>query len=128
MKKWIIIIDGTQLYSGGIRINDKCLERCYNKGTEQETVNYHVDVLEAKIYYGSKLVCSICSEFIENNGEDAEKYKQMSEEARKQDCEIKAFRRMAKKLKKAFPRLPILLLMDSLYASKPVMDICRENN
>ena len=128
MKKWIIIIDGTQLYSGGIRINDKCLERRYNKGTEQETVNYHVDVLEAKIYYGSKLVCSICSEFIENNGEDAEKYKQMSEEARKQDCEIKAFRRMAKKLKKAFPRLPILLLMDSLYASKPVMDICRENN
>jgi len=128
MKKWIIIIDGTQLYSGDIKINDKCLERHYNKGTEQETVNYHVDVLEAKVYYDSKLVCSICSEFIENNSEEAEKYKQMSEEARKQDCEIKAFKRMEKKLKKAFPRLPILLLMDSLYASKPVMDICRANN
>ena len=125
--KWIVIIDGTQLYSGDRKINDKCLERHYNKGTEQETVNYHVDVLEAKIYFGSRLVCSICSEFIENNGEDAEKYKSMSEEARKQDCEIKAFKRMAEKLKKAFPRLPILLLMDSLYASKPVMDICKEN-
>ena len=52
----------------------------------------------------------------------------MSEEARKQDCEIKAFKRMAEKLKEAFPRLPILLLMDSLYASKPVMDICKANN
>lgn len=125
-KEWIIIIDGTQLYSGGRQINEKCLERHYNKGTDQETVNYHVDVLEAKIYFGSGLVCSICSEFIENNGEDAEKQKNMSEANRKQDCELKAFKRMSEKLKEAFPRLPILLLMDSLYASKPVMDICKE--
>jgi len=125
MNKWTVIIDGTQLYSGEIKINDKCLERHYNRGTEQETVNYHVDVLEAKIYFGSRLVCSMCSEFIENNGEDAENYKNMSEELRKQDCEIKAFKRLAEKLKKAFPRLPILLLMDSLYAAKPVMDICK---
>jgi hypothetical protein len=51
----------------------------------------------------------------------------MSEEARKQDCERKAFKRMAEKLKRAFPRLPVLLLMDSLYASRPVMDLCRKN-
>ena len=127
MKKWLVIIDGTQLYSGNIKINDKCLERHYNKGTENETVNYHVDVLEAKIYFGPNLVCSICSEFIENNGEDAEKYRNMSEEKRKQDCELKAFKRMSEKLKKSFPKLPIVLLMDSLYASKPVMDICKEN-
>ena len=42
MGKWIIIVDGTQLYSGDKKINDKCLERHYNKGTEQETVNYHI--------------------------------------------------------------------------------------
>lgn len=41
--------------------------------------------------------------------------------------QTKAFKRLAEKLKNAFPRLPILLLMDSLYASKPVMDICKEN-
>lgn len=128
MGKWIIIIDGTQLYSGDRKINDKCLERHYNKGTEQETVNYHVDVLEAKIYFGPELVCSICSEFIENNGEDAENYKNMSEEARKQDCETKAFKRMSEKLKETFPRLPIILLMDSLYASQQVMEICKEND
>ena len=85
-KDWIIIIDGPQLYSGNRKINEKCLERHYNKGTEQEKVNYHNDVLEAKIYFGSCLVCSICSEFIENNGEDAERQKNISEEERKQDC------------------------------------------
>jgi hypothetical protein len=73
MGKWTIIIDGTQLYSGNRRIHGKCLERHYNKGSEQETVNYHVDVLEAKIYFGNGLVCSICSEFVENNREEAEK-------------------------------------------------------
>lgn len=48
-------------------------------------MNYHNDVPEEKIYFGSGLVCSICSEFIENNGEDAKRQKNMSKEERKQD-------------------------------------------
>ncbi len=126
-KKWLVIVDGTQTYSGSRKLHDGCLERHYNKGTDKETVNYHCDVLEAKIVFGESLVISIASEFIENNGEDAEKQKNMSEEERKQDCETKAFKRLAEKVKKAFPRLPIILLADSLYASEPVMDICRGN-
>ena len=51
----------------------------------------------------------------------------MSEEKRKQDCETKAFKRLAGKIKEAYPRLPIILLADSLYASEPVMDTCRDN-
>ena len=50
----------------------------------------------------------------------------MSVEEIKQDCEIKAFTRLAGRIKKRFPRLPILLLADSLYASRPVMELCRE--
>ncbi|MFA9377559.1 MAG: hypothetical protein ACERKZ_12485 [Lachnotalea sp.] len=127
-KKWLVIVDGTQLYSGKRKLNDRCLERHHNKGTENETVNYHSDVLEEKIVLGEKLIVSIGSEFIENNGEDTERQKDMSEEERKQDCETKAFQRLAKKLKKKFPRLPIILLADSLYASESVMNVCRENN
>lgn len=126
-KKWIVIVDGTQTYSGSRKLNDGCLERHYNKGTNEETVNYHCDVLEAKIVFGESLIVSIASEFIENNGEDAQSQRNMSEEKRKQDCETKAFKRLAGKIKKAFPRLPIILLADSLYASEPVMDICRDN-
>lgn len=127
-KKWLVIVDGTQTYSGIRKLNDGCLERHYNKGTEEETVNYHCDVLEAKIVFGESLVVSIASEFIANNGEDTENQKNMSEEKRKQDCETKAFKRLAEKVKKAFPRLPVILLADSLYASEPVMNICRKND
>lgn len=83
--------------------------------------------MEAKIVFGESLIISVASEFIENNGEDAESQKDMSEEKRKQDCETKAFKRLAGKVKKAFPRLPIIILADSLYASEPVMNICRGN-
>lgn len=126
-KKWLVIVDGTQTYSGSRKLNEGCLERHFHKDTDEEKINYHCDVLEAKIVFGESLIVSIASEFIENNGEDAEKQKEMSEEARKQDCETKAFKRLAAKLKAAFPRLPVILLADSLYASEPVMDICRGN-
>lgn len=126
-KKWLVIVDGTQTYSGSRKLNDSCLERRYNKGTAEERANYHCDVLEAKIVLGENLIVSIGSEFIENNGEDAERQKAMGEEERKQDCETKAFKRLAGKLKKAYPRLGIILLADSLYASEPVMDICQGN-
>ena len=126
-KKWMVVIDGSQLYSGSRQLNDKCLERHYSKDTPEETVNYHCDVLEAKIIFGEKLVISLGSEFIENNGEDAARQKEMSEEQRKQDCETKAFKRLAKKIKKRFPKLPLLLLLDSIYASETVMDICQQN-
>ena len=79
-----------------------------------------------KIYFGEKLVASIGSEFIENNGEDRKRQEGMNAEEIKQDCETKAFFRLAERIKKRFPRLPILLLADSLYASKQVMELCRE--
>lgn len=122
-KRWIVIFDATQTYSGSRRINEKCLERHYDAGTENEKVNYHIDVLEAKLFLGNGLVCFIGSEFIEND----ERYGQMGDEKMKQDCELKAFKRLAPKIKKQFPRIPILLLADSLYASKTVMKISEEN-
>ena len=125
-KKWLVIVDGTQLYCGRRKLNEHCLERCSNKGTDKEITLYHRDVLEAKIYFGEKLVASIGSEFIENNGEDRKRQEGMNAEEIKQDCETKAFFRLAERIKKRFPRLPILLLADSLYASKQVMELCRE--
>jgi hypothetical protein len=45
----------------------------------------------------------------------------------KQDCELKAFYRLADRIKKAFPHLPITLLFDGLYAKGPVIEICDKN-
>lgn len=126
-KKWLVIVDGTRTYSGSRKINESCLETHFNRGTDEETILYHQDVLEAKIYFGEGLLLSIASEFLENDPEQVKKQATMSQEEIKQDCERKAFYRLAEKLKKAFPRLPIILLADSLYACEPVIDICEKN-
>ena len=77
---------------------------------------YSTYVLEAKLVVGD-MVFSIGSEFVENENENVAK----------QDCETNAFKRLAEKVKKEYPRLRVILSGDALYASKPVMDICKAN-
>ena len=69
-------------------------------------------MLEAKIVAENGLSLSIETEFIQN-----------SDGVAKQDCELKAFYRMAKRLKKRFPQLKICLLLDGLYIADPVFNI-----
>lgn len=122
LKHWLVLVDGTELDSGYIQKNEHYLERCYNRGTEHEKTKYHRAVLEAKLYLGNGLMVSIGTETIEND-DDYIKYK-YSEEERKQDCEIKAFKRLVKKIKQAFPRLPICIVADGLYVAENIMNIC----
>lgn len=72
--------------------------------------------LEAKLVVGD-MVFSIDTEFIENE-----------ETYEKQDCELKTFKRLAKRLKKNYKRLPICILGDSLYAVDPIFKLCKKNN
>lgn len=122
LKHWLVLVDGTELDSGYIQKNEHYLERCYNRGTEHEKTKYHRAVLEAKLYLGNGLMVSIGTETIEND-DDYIKYK-YSEEERKQDREIKAFKRLVKKIKQKFPRLPICIVADGLYVAENIMDIC----
>ena len=122
LKRWQVIVDATELDEGYKKKNDGYLSRCYNKGEKTEFTKYHRSVLEAKIYLGNNLVCSIASEPIENSDE----YVNQSEEAIKQDCESKAFVRLAAKIKKKFPRLPIVIRADGLYVTQRVLQICKE--
>ena len=122
LKKWQVIVDATELDEGFQKKNDHYLSRCYNKGESDEYVRYHRSMLEAKIVFGDNLVCSIASETIENS----EEYIRKSEEAVKQDCESKAFVRLAAKIKQKFPRLPIIITADGLYVTKTVLQICKD--
>lgn len=116
-KYWMVIIDATQLFCFNEKLDEHCLRKTINKGTKDERTYYYHNVLEAKLVLGDNLIISIATEFIENEKEDVEK----------QDCERKAFKRLAEKLKKSYPRLPICILGDSLYACAPVFQICKEN-
>jgi len=74
--------------------------------------------LEAKIISRDGMALSLLSEPIENP-------KQGNYD--KQDCELKAFKRLAKRLKELFPRQKIVLLVDSDYAGAPFFTICNDN-
>jgi len=78
---------------------------------------YYLYVVEAKIVTSNGFAISVMSEFAENESQDVDK----------QDCELKAFYRLASRLKAAFPRTEICLLMDSLYAGAPVLKILKQN-
>ena len=112
-KYWGIIFDGTGLFSFNERHCEHCLERVLKKGTEEEKTIYMHHVLEAKLVVGD-MVLSIGSEFIENE----------SEGVLTQDCELRAFYRLAAKIKETYKRLPICILGDSLYACEPVFQMC----
>ena len=47
-------------------------------------------------------------------------------ETEKEDCELRSFRRLADRLKTEFPKLPICLVADSLYACQSVAAICAQ--
>lgn len=109
--KFLIAIDGTGQLVFHKRHCPRCLTR---KAANGETIYYH-HVLEAKLVTDNGFAFSIATEFIENS----------DPKATKQDCELKAFVRLADKLKANFPRLPICLLADSLYPCAPVFDVCK---
>jgi hypothetical protein len=116
-KKWAVIIDGTGLFTFHEKHCGHCLRReITNPKTGEKKTIYMHHVLEAKLLAGG-MVFSLESEFIENESEDVEK----------QDCELNAFYRIAAKIKQKYPRLPICIIGDSLYACEPVFKLCENN-
>lgn len=111
-----IAIDGSQKLAGNTLWAEQRLQRIVGKD-ETRHPQYFVYVLEASLAFHSGLVIPLLSEFLEHARGDSE--------AQKQDCELRAFVRLSERLKASFPRLPILLLLDGLYANGPVMQRCR---
>ena len=110
-----VAIDGT----GELTFPERHCEHCLTRKFKSGKVLYYHPVVEAKLVTPNGFAFSIMTEFIENPEDLAE--------GDKQDCEFKAFKRLAKRLKKRFPHLPICLLLDGLFANGPSMTICEEN-
>lgn len=115
-KYWRIIFDGTGLFYFKEKHCANCL--CTTRTTEdgKNVKMYYHKVLEAKIVLSDNVIISLGTEFIENE----------SENVSKQDCEINAAKRLLKKIKKDYPRLPVCIQGDALYATEPIMKLCRE--
>lgn len=115
-KYWRVILDGTGLFCFKEKHCDHCL--CTTRKTEEgKTVKlYYHKVLEAKLVLSDTIVISLGTEFIENEKEDVSK----------QDCEQNAAKRLLKKIRKAYPRLPVCIQGDALYATEPMMELCKK--
>jgi hypothetical protein len=108
-----IAVDATGLFNFRQRHCSNCLVTEHN----DKTITYSHKMLEAKLVSENGFAFSIYSESIEN----------IDEKYVKQDCELKAFYRMEKELKKIFLRTPICLLLDGIYACEEVLNICKRN-
>jgi hypothetical protein len=114
-----IAIDGTGKLKRNYLWAEQCLERQVQTtaGTEPQ---YYAYVLEAKLVFSNGMTIPLLCEFLD--------YGEGDQQRNKQDCELNAFYRLAARVKKNFPRLPILLLLDGLYASGPVAELCRHDH
>jgi len=121
-----IAIDGTQklghcsFWSDSLQ-QKRLSDAPSNSDLPQEPVyQYSVYVLEANLCFHNGMVIPLMSEFLD--------YQQGDTEQNKQDCETRAFHRLAERIKKAFPKLPVILLLDGLYPNGPVLERCRQYN
>lgn len=112
-----IAFDGTQKHRRSTLLAEQWQERKVGKEGEKKT-QYTVYVLEASLAFQNGMVLPLLSEFLDYTAGDTS--------SNKQDCELKAFYRLAERLKRLFPRLPILVLGDGLFANGPVLALCRQ--
>ena len=114
--KWFsVAIDGT----GVMSFNEQHCEQCLHKTSKKGQTTWMHHVLEARLVTANGFSISLMSEWIENP---------VDQTYDKQDCERKAFTRLATRLKQAFPRLPILILADGLYPYEGFFATCKAHN
>lgn len=114
--KWFCIaVDASGVGSYDHKRDKQCLHTTSKNGK----ITYFHSVLEARLVTAQGFSVSVATVWIENPE---------GGEYDKQDCERKAFTRMAEKLKTLYPRLPILILADGLYPYEGFFATCKANN
>ena len=112
-KYYLVAVDAT----GVMNFEKRHCPHCLTKKSKTGKITYFHYVLEAKLITPGGHAISLASEWIENPEGEFDK----------QDCERKAFIRLAGKLKKQYPRLLICILADGLYPYENAFKICEDN-
>ena len=117
----LVAVDGTEIWSGSRPHCPFCLRRRVGK----DGLQYYHATLEAKLVTDRGLALSMATEFVQNDEQRATE--ELSEEQRKQDCERKAFPRLAHQLARGYPQTAICLLLDALHATQPTIGRCEKH-
>ena len=86
---------------------------CPHKTSKNGKTWWTQPILCAKLVFPNGLCIPLLTEWIINESEYD-----------KQDCETKAFKRLAPKLKVHFPKLALCILADGLYTTGPFFELC----
>ena len=116
-KYFYIAVDGSGAYNWGDTPPKEILPYALKRESSKGTVSYTGQILVAVLVCSNGMYIPFVTEWIANDGQKYEK----------QDCEMKAFKRLAAKLKEYFPKLNICILADGLYSNVTIMDICQQN-
>ena len=108
-----IAIDGSQVCTFDHEPWPDCPHRKLSDGS----IQYFTYVLDAKLVTPCGMALTLATEMLTNEG-----YEQFE----KQDCELKAFPRLVNKLRILFPRTPLCLLLDGLYANQNVIRLIQD--
>lgn len=114
-----IAVDGSQKLVRDIQWCAETLQREIKKGDDTADQHY-VYVLEANLAFHNGMTIPLMSEFLSYPDGDIENAKQ--------DCEQKAFHRLADRLKGEFSHLPMMILLDGLYPNGPILKLLRDKN
>jgi hypothetical protein len=114
--RFIVLIDGAHKFSRTHAWNSKALSR--NAG-DLDKERYFACALESVLLLPNGMLLPLLTEFMEN-GESLDG-------DGKQDCETKAFKRLAERLAKLLGKGRVTVVIDGLYATGPIISICRGN-
>ena len=110
-KYYTLAIDGCHIHSFDYPHCEQCLS-CLDTGGNRRW--FHTKLM-ASLVTPTGLCLSMASEWIENEGNYT-----------KQDCELRAAYRLIKRLRILYPKLPICVLLDALYAGQPMFDALKQ--
>jgi hypothetical protein len=110
----VVAIDGTGVFS----FDHEPFAGCPYKVSKNGKKTWQAGLLEAKIICSNGFSISMETEWYRNSDNIDQK----------QDCEQKAFERLAQKIKNNYPRLALTLVADSLYPQGTFFNTCKANN
>jgi len=106
-----IAIDGYKTHTFDYHHCDQCLVQ----NRENEATRWMHYKLGARLVTPTGFCLPVAHQWVENE-----------KNYDKQDCEIKALYRLVRKIRQMYPRLPICLLLDGLFAIQPVFELLDE--
>lgn len=110
---YLVSIDGSEYFSS----NHICCPGCLTQ-RKKGNVRYHHNIVQAVIAHPDmRQVLPLAPEEVTNQ-----------DGTEKQDCEINAGKRILSKIRKAHPKLPIIISGDSLFSKQPFIDECKKQN